>query len=217
MLRLIIYQETAHFRIATIGNPYMSYFLPPPSTVYGFLRRIANYESINYKNTSLSIQGYHNGVSLEKERLILETKKEIKTNIISIQKLHEVKWVIHIKSNEELENKIINSFKKYKGILRFGRTEDLIIDYCLEKVEENERLLSDKAESILNNKIYLKWDMNSNEKFQGQLFSMSLDSEIDENLRINGYKPIQLIYCSVYAAKDKLRITDGEYYISWIT
>ena len=192
----------------------MSYLLPPPSTVYGFLRKIANYESINYKNTQLSIQGFHKGVSFEKERLILETKKEIKTNTISIQKLHEVKWIIHIKSSEDLENKIVDSFKEYKGILRFGRTEDLIIDFCLERVEEKSLA---EEENALKNKIYLPWSKNSNEKFKGQLFSMFLDSEVDENLKIVGYKPIQLIYCSVYSAKDKLKKTDGEFYISWIT
>jgi len=212
-LRLIFYQETAHFRIATIGNPYLSYLLPPPSTVYGFLRKITDYESINYKNTYLSIQGFHKGVSLEKERLILETKKEIKTNIISIQKLHEVKWIIHIKSEESLESKIENFLNEYKGVLRFGRTEDLIIDYCLERVEENEKISSE--EDALKNNIYLSW--NKGERFKGQLFSMFLDSEVDENLKIIGYKPIQLIYCSAYSVKDKLKITDGEYYISWIT
>jgi len=56
MLRLEIYQETAHFRIPTIGMPYLSYPLPPPSTIYGFLRAITDYESINYQNTKLSIQ-----------------------------------------------------------------------------------------------------------------------------------------------------------------
>jgi CRISPR-associated protein Cas5t len=214
LLRLIIYQETAHFRIATIGNPYLSYLLPPPSTVYGFLRKITNYERVNYSNTHLSIQGFHKGVSIEKERLILETKKEIKTNIISIQKLHEVQWVIHIKSNEDLEKKIENSITEYKGILRFGRTEDLIIDFCLDKVEEKGNVLA-KEDNALRNNIYLPWI--SGEKFKGQLFSMFLDSEVDENLRIVGYIPIQLIYCSIYSAKDKLKITDGEYYISWIT
>ncbi|MFN3788026.1 MAG: CRISPR-associated protein Cas5, partial [Sulfurihydrogenibium azorense] len=76
MLRLKIYQESAHFRMPTIGTPYLSYPLPPPSTVYGFLRFITDYRSINFENTKLSIQGSYKGVSFEKERLILDTKKE---------------------------------------------------------------------------------------------------------------------------------------------
>lgn len=215
MLRLIIYQETAHFRIATIGNPYICYLLPPPSTLYGFLRKISNYESINYKNTHLSIQGVSKGISLEKERLILETKKGIKTNIIPIQKLHENKWIIHIKSEEETEKKIINSLENYGGILRFGRTEDLIIDFSLEKVEEQDIKNSTINQDSLKNNIYLTWEKEKN--FKGQLFSMFLDSEVDANLRITGYKTIQLIYCSLYVAKENIKITDGEYYISWIT
>jgi CRISPR-associated protein Cas5, N-terminal domain len=74
MLRLEIHQESAHFRIPTVGNPFLSYPLPPPSTVYGFLRAITNYESINFENTKLSIQGTYKGVSFEKERLFCELK-----------------------------------------------------------------------------------------------------------------------------------------------
>ena len=76
MIRLEIYQETAHFRIPTVGNPYISYPLPPPSTIYGFLRAITDYESINPENTKLSIQGSYKSVSIEKEQLILETKRK---------------------------------------------------------------------------------------------------------------------------------------------
>lgn len=215
MLRLKIYQETSHFRIATIGNPYLSYLLPPPSTVYGFLRKITNYENINYKNTKLSIQGFFNGMSFEKERLVLETKKGIKTNIIPIQKLHETQWVIHINSEEILEQKIFNSLKKNKDILRFGRTEDLIIDYSFEKVGEQDIKNFNPEENILHKyNIYLTWKNGMN--FKGQIFSMFVDSEVDENLKIIGYKPIQLIYCSINTIKENIKITDGKYYVAWI-
>ncbi|MGC8771402.1 MAG: CRISPR-associated protein Cas5 [Brevinematia bacterium] len=214
MLRLTIYQETAHFRIPTIGNPYMSYLLPPPSTIYGFLRRITNYESINYQNTDLSIQGKYDGVSIEKERLILETKKEMKTNIIPIQKLYNAKWIIHINSTDNVEDDILTSLEKPNCVLRLGRTEDLIIDYEIEKIEIKEMGLENLDFVYLNYSIYRKWDKGKD--FKGQLFSMFLDSEVDESLRITGYKPIQLIYSSIWSARDDIKIWDGKYLISWL-
>lgn len=214
MLRLIIYQETAHFRIPTIGNPYMTYLLPPPSTIYGFLRKITNYKSINYLNTKLSIQGKYDGVSIEKERLILETKKEIKTNIIPIQKLYRTEWIIHV--NSEYEGDILEGFNNSSCILRLGRTEDLIIDYKIENVKEKEYKNSSNLNfEYMNYSIYRKWERN--ETFKGQLFSMFLDSEVDKELKIIGYKPIQLIYSSIDSARKSIKSWDGEYIISWLT
>jgi len=215
LLRLTVYQEVAHFRIPTIGNPYMTYLLPPPSTIYGFLRRITNYKSINYQNTQLSIQGKYEGFSIEKERLILETKKEMKTNIIPIQKLYNSKWIIHIKSSDKIEDDILTAFEKPNCVLRLGRTEDLIIDYKIEKIEIKEVGLENLDFEYLNYSIYRKWDKGK--YFKGQLFSMFLDSEVDESLRIIGYKPIQLIYSSIWNARDDIKIWDGLYLISWLT
>jgi len=213
LLRLEIYQETAHFRIATIGNPYLSYLLPPPSTIYGFLRKMTNYESINYTNTKLSIQGRYEAVSLEKERLVLETKKEIKTNIIPIQKLHNAKWIIHINSSQDFENKIKNAFGSFSGVLRLGRTEDLIIDYAI--IEIKEKTIENNINIKEDYFIYRKWEKGKD--FKGQLFSMFLDSEVDENKKIIGYKPIQLIYSSVGNVKNEIKTCDGGYLVSWIS
>ena len=211
MLRLEIYQETAHFRIPTIGTPYLSYPLPPPSTIYGFLRNITNYESINYQNTKLSIQGYFRSVSLEKERLILETKKEIKTNIIPIQKLHQCKWIIHIKS--PFEEKIKASIENTSRILRLGRKEDMIIDIDVKQVEEKP---FDRWENNLkeDTKIYKTWNINEN--INGSLFKMTLDTEVDENKNIVGYKPINLIYLNTRNLKKSAKIFDGEYLVEFI-
>ncbi len=210
MLRVIIEQETAHFRIPTIGNPYMTYLLPPPSTIYGFLRKITNYKSINYKNTLLSIQGKHEGFSMEKERLILETKKEIKTNIIPIQKMHNAKWIIHVNS-PGYEQDIMNALSSNTCVLRLGRTEDLIIDVEVREITETQKSGNENDDCF----IYTKWEKGKD--FKGQLFSMFLDSEVNDDLKIIGYKPIQLIYSSVYSIKKQLEKSDGEYLISWIT
>jgi len=209
LLRLIIYQETAHFRIATIGNPYLTYLLPPPSTIYGFLRKITNYKSINYQNTKLSIQGIYESISLEKERLTLETKREIKTNIIPIQKLHNSTWIIHIDSVYDREIK--EGINDYVGILRLGRVEDLIIDFSLEEIMISD---NDYKNIDVDYFIYKKWEQGKD--FKGQLFSMFIDSEVDEKLNIIGYKPVQLIYSSVYSSLDEIKCSDGKYLVSWI-
>ena len=216
MLRLEIYQETAHFRIATIGMPYLSYPLPPPSTVFGFLRAITDYESINYQNTKISIQGVYESNSLEKEQLILQTKKEIKTNIIPIQKLHQCTWIIHIKS--PFEEKIKNAIRNSSKILRLGRKEDIVIDINLCDVEEQ------KFDSFYNSpkteiegiklKTYKNW--NKDEDTKGSLFKMALDTVVNEQKEIIGYKPINLIYLNIDNIKDYIKSYDGEYLINWI-
>jgi CRISPR-associated protein Cas5t len=213
MIRLEIYQETAHFRIPTIGNPYLTYPLPPPSTVYGFLRFITDYESINPENTRLSIQGNFEGISIEKEQLLLETKKEIKTNIISIQKLHQCRWVIHIKS-PLFEEKIIEALGNSSKILRLGRKEDMIIDIFvktgLEELNFNRR--EDEYDKKL--KIYKKWQQN--EDLEGSLFKMALDTKVDDNKEIVGYIPVNLIYISTRKLSKSAKVFDGEYLIEWI-
>ena len=213
MIRLEIYQETAHFRIPTIGNPYLTYPLPPPSTVYGFLRFITDYESINPENTRLSIQGNFEGISIEKEQLLLETKKEIKTNIISIQKLHQCRWVIHIKS-PLFEEKIIEALGNSSKILRLGRKEDMIIDIFIKTgLEElNFNRWEDEYDKKL--KIYKKWQQN--EDLEGSLFKMALDTKVDDNKEIVGYIPVNLIYISTRKLSKSAKVFDGEYLIEWI-
>lgn len=216
MLRLEIYQETAHFRIATIGIPYLSYPLPPPSTVFGFLRAITDYESINYQNTKLSIQGVYKSTSLEKEQLILQTKKEIKTNIIPIQKLHQCKWIIHI--NSQFEEKIKNAIQNSSKILRLGRKEDLVIDINLYDVEEQEfdklKIFPKTEIEGIKLKTYKNW--NKDEDTKGSLFKMALDTVVNQQKEIIGYKPINLIYLNIDNIKDHIKSYDGEYLINWI-
>jgi CRISPR-associated protein Cas5t len=212
MLRLKIYQETAHFRIPTIGNPYLSYPLPPPSTIYGFLRFITDYESINPDNTKLSIQGFFEGISLEKETLFLETKKEHKTNIISIQKLHQCHWIIHIDS-KDYEEKIVNALEKSYKILRLGRKEDLIIDINVETIEEKE---FDQQNDNYNKetKIYKKWEKDKD--LDGSLFKMALDTVVDNNKKIIGYKYVDLVYTTSRRVASNCKKFDGTYLIEWI-
>ncbi len=205
MIRLEVFQETAHYRIPTIGNPYLSYPLIPPSTVFGFLREITNKESINHTNTKLSIQAKYNGISMEKEQLILETKSRLKTNIINIQKLHQVSTIIHVKSADRFEEKIIKGIDSYPGALRLGRREDIIIDISVN---------SDKENADYDVYSYYAY-VNFNEELDGSLFNVTLDSEVDENLKITGYKFINLLYLPVGTTK-KACVFDGNYCVNFI-
>ncbi|MGC9007022.1 MAG: CRISPR-associated protein Cas5 [Sulfurihydrogenibium sp.] len=214
MIRLKIYQESAHFRIPTIGNPYLSYPLPPPSTVYGFLRAITGYESINSENTRLSIQGRFEGISFEKEQLILTTLEETKTNIIPIQKLHQCNWVIHIDS--KFEDKIVSCITKSPKALRLGRKEDLIIDIQVDYVDKIE-FNKDEHQCDEKNKIYKLWNWNQEKDIKGSLFRISLDTIVNEKKEIIGYKYVNLIYTSVFNLLKDSKTFDGQYIIEWLS
>ena len=212
MIRLEIYQETAHFRIPTVGNPYLSYPLPPPSTIYGFLRAITNYESINHENTKLSIQGSYKSISVEIEQLFKLRKGSSDTDIIPIQKLHECRWIIHIKS--PFEEKIVKSIRNSPKIFRLGRQEDLIIDISVkENIEElSFNKYKNKYQDWTN--IYLNWTKEDKQK--GSLFNMALDTVVDENKNITGYKPINLVYTKTRTVSKDVKIFDGEYILSFV-
>jgi len=213
MLRLEIYQETAHFRIPTIGNPYLSYPLPPPSTVYGFLRAITGYEKINPTNTKISIQGKFDALSFEKERLLLEKKKDIKPNIVSIQKLHQCFWIIHVDSPHE--EKIVYGIQNSPRILRLSRKEDLIIDISfntnLETIEFKRETCSYRDDF----KIYVPWEQDK--EVNGSLFRIALDSKLNGKNEISGYEFVNLIYTSTRKFSKVAKVYDGEYLISWIS
>ena len=213
MLRLEIYQETAHFRIPTIGNPYLSYPLPPPSTVYGFLRAITGYEKINPVNTKISIQGKFNALSFEKERLLLEKKKDIKPNIVSIQKLHQCFWIIHVDSPHE--EKIVYGVQNSSRILRLGRKEDLIIDISLNTDLETVEFKRETCSYRDIFKIYVPWEQDK--EINGSLFRIALDSKLNEKNEISGYEFVNLIYTSTRKFSKVAKVYDGEYLISWIS
>ncbi|HQB92979.1 MAG TPA: CRISPR-associated protein Cas5 [Smithellaceae bacterium] len=186
MLRIEIYQESAHYRMPTIGNPYLTYPLVPPSTFYGFLRGITKKESINHENTKLAISGKYQGVSIEKERLYLEKSKGSSQNIISIQCLHQVRSVVFVVTPFEFENKIVNGFNTFSGAMRLGRQEDLIIDYSISKIDDDVKRLTYPSE-------FCAYANFTNDR-SGALFNMPYDSLVDENKNITGYRFINLLY-----------------------
>lgn len=239
MLRLCIYQETAHFRIPTIGMPVLSYPLPPPSTVFGFLRAITNYKSINYHNTRLSIQGIAEGYSFEKEYLDLTTLTESKKNIITLQKFYGCSWVIHIES--EFEDDILDAVDNSSRIFRLGRSEDLIISIDITQIPEiysydSRNSGNDTAAGSFENKIdpdnlfiYKRYRFDNVSKQnipKGIMFRMALDTRVDDQKKIIGYEPIQVLYVPTKILplsddqgelqKEKF-YTDGKFIISWLS
>ncbi|TYC01071.1 MAG: CRISPR-associated protein Cas5 [Kosmotoga sp.] len=133
MIKLDIFQQKAHYRIPTIGQPLLSYPIVPPSTIFGFLREITNKTSINFHNTQLAILGKSEGISFEVDWMILNKKSKSNRNIIKTQILRDVNTKIFIKSSQEIESKILSGLSNYKNALRLGRREDLILDFNYEK------------------------------------------------------------------------------------
>lgn len=187
MIKLDIFQQKAHYRIPTIGQPLLSYPIVPPSTIFGFLREITNKTSINFHNTQLAILGKSEGISFEVDWMILNKKSKSNRNIIKTQILRDVNTKIFIKSSQEIESKILSGLSNYKNALRLGRREDLILDFNYEKSTSKKNL------SDFNTDYYYTY-YNNNENSEGAMFRIPLDSTVDSAMNVIGYKFTNLIY-----------------------
>lgn len=127
-LRLSIKQKTACYRIPTTsGGVWLSYPLPPYSTIYGFLRAICNQkeetdQSINYRNTYLSISGKYETTYFDLQTM----HKTVNTEPYRIQTLYNVDLIIYIVTDELRLNLIRDALKNPPFSLSLGRKEDLI-------------------------------------------------------------------------------------------
>ncbi|ADR19819.1 CRISPR-associated protein Cas5 [Calditerrivibrio nitroreducens] len=177
MLRIEIYQQNACYRIPEIGNPILTFPLVPPSTIFGLLRYITSYSSINKYNTKIAISGIYES----KIRHIITNhitgisdKGKYKSNIIPTEELFNVKHIIHIESN--FENKINECIDK---ATRLGRMEDLINKIEIITSSEKKSNSCDLSEiKNLNYYIYVPFD-----KFESMnslaIFNVPLDSDKD--------------------------------------
>ena len=226
MLRVKIIQETAHFRIPTIGVINITYPLPPPSTVYGFLRHATDLP-INAGNTKIAIQGSYEGSSIEIEKLIEEKGGKTTSNVIRTQILYGCEWIIHLKSEPEFENEILSRLENSGKITRFGRTQDLIIDFSVEEVEEKELsvyVLTEDGNDIQNKSNYYvnpeKMDLEYSSKYvSGSMYLVPFDTDFKDNK--TRYKHIfkRLIYtdADIQVNDDyKDKTYDGKYVVCWI-
>ena len=229
VLRLKIVQETAHFRIPTSGAPapLLTYPLPPPSTVFGFLRRITKAPEINYKHVALSIQGRWSSISNDIERLLFfeygsqQKPGNIlpdKTNVVKIHKLHECVWIIHIKSTKDIIEQIEQAIKTYPHAFRLGRKEDLIIDIEKTRVSLKNSNFDDKYDINKDNYIYMPWKKTgkTDNLFRGNMYRAALDIIVkDSSIEEIVYVP--LLFDSAEALEyNKEVFLDGEYPVVWL-
>lgn len=186
MIMVNIKQLTACFSMPTVVSPQqMTYPLPPPSTIYGFLRTLTGNMDISYKNTALSIQGSYETKTSSLERVVKKDKKDIVKFIV----LFNCNWIVHIKSTyeEEIEKAIIKQDK----LLRLGRREDFVIDISVKRVKTTPLDPLYVNPETYENGIYLKTDIYKKYKIPGHAFRMSIDTEkIKINKNTTGLKHI---------------------------
>lgn len=136
MIRIDIRQPFALFKMVEIGNPLLSYPLAPPSTVFGFLRKITGGESINYQNTRLAISGHYAGIARHIVQNHMRRKGDSKymSNVIPTEDLFDAVHHIHVDS-PRFENAIEKSVGNAR---RLGRTENLITSVEITRVSAAE-------------------------------------------------------------------------------
>lgn len=177
MLKIEIKQQNACFKIPQMGNPILTYPLAPPSTVFGLLRYITSYQSINKDNTKIAISGIYES----KLRHIITNHitgvsddGKYKSNIIPTEELYNVTHIIHIESKNDFEKSIKDNINKS---IRFGRQEDLITEIECKEVKQNSINGDIDYEKIknLNHYIYLPFE-NFRSLSSLAMFNASLDS-----------------------------------------
>jgi len=226
MLRIEIKQNIACYQIPEIGNPILTYPLVPPSTVFGLLRFICDYESINFENTQIAISGNYE----TKTRHIITNHITgisdngiYKSNIIPTEELYNISHIIHI-SNKEFENKIMENL--YKAT-RLGRKEDLITEIKCEKVDELKNINAERLDlsKVVNIDNYLYIPFGKNRVMEAlSIFRISLDSDkslLDQGvLKMHFIRVLFLKVQSFILKKENLLVSennDGKYYVfEWI-
>ena len=122
MLRLKLYQQSAFFRIPETGAVMVSYPLAPPSTIYGLLRHITGYLSINPKTAKIGITGCSKAKMKHIVRHTITTKTGGTLNVLPMEELVDVTHNLYISSQYEEE-----IMKNVNVIQRFGRSEDIVV------------------------------------------------------------------------------------------
>jgi len=227
MLRIEIKQNIACYQIPEIGNPILTYPLVPPSTVFGLLRFICDYESINFENTQIAISGNYE----TKTRHIITNhitgisdKGQYKSNIIPTEELYNVSHLLHIRSTKEIENKISENLNK---ATRLGRKEDLITEIKCEQVDEQTEINVEDLDitKVVNKGDYLYIPFDKNRDMEAlSIFRISLDSDkslLDQGvLKMHFIRVLFLKVQSFILKKEKFLVSknnDGKYYVfEWI-
>jgi CRISPR-associated protein Cas5t len=220
MLRIEILQPNACYRIPQMGNPILTFPLAPPSTVFGLLRHITSYESINNNNTRVAISGIYES----KIRHIvtnhitgISDKGNYKSNIIPTEELFQIKHIIHIKSDNNFEKKINENIHK---AVRFGRSEDIITKITCHKIGGFED--SNFNYNIKNLNYYIYLPFNEFKELDAlSVFNVPLDS--DKHLLEQGILKmyfVKLLFLKIQKVvtkyKSKVNLDEDGYHYEWI-
>ncbi len=175
MIRIDIFQPIACYRIPEIGNPMLSFPLVPPATMYGLLRYITGYLSINKDNTRLAISGKYEGKTRHiviNHQTTQGDKGKYKSNKIPIEELYNISHFIHVDSPYEKE--IVGAIYNAQ---RMGRREDVITSIACCKVEATIKNALDVSITTISNneaKMYIPF----NPQIHGiGIFKIPLDSD----------------------------------------
>ena len=189
-LRLEIKQKSACFRMPTTSGIWLSYPLPPYSTIFGFLRAICQQaeetkKSINYKNTKLSISGNYRSTFFDLQTMHREdiTSKQGVTEPYKIQQLYDIDLVIYIVSDEARLSIIEKGLRHPPFSLSLGRKEDLITNlkyYRIEVTKSNADELNTVKKfmpSYIPKSIVSQYDLRDDKgTLNGVFYQISLDS-----------------------------------------
>lgn len=203
-IKLFLKQETANYKKPSSFQLKESYPLPPFSTVIGMVHSLCEFEE--YMPMKISIQGrynskvndlftryeFKNAMKFEKGRHNIKVGEYgIARGISTTELLVDVELMIHIVPEEqELVEKIYDSFLYPREYISLGRREDLVI---LDKVEivdfdeielEEDKNLRNKFSTYIPIDIYNTNDMKIDrhigipEEYRGTMYNLTRDYQL---------------------------------------
>ena len=155
ILKLKLFQETACYKKPFAFRIEETYPLPPYSTVIGMFHKIIGAKPGEYYNMNISIQGDYESLNLDsltKIKFASEEKKrkyknkygidiDATTSLFYSQFLFDVNLIIHVKSNDDIIDKIYNNIINGENSFVLGKNSDLVrvdlISYVTESDVEN--------------------------------------------------------------------------------
>lgn len=188
ILRILVEQQTAHFKIPTCGKVLLSYPLPPPSVIYGFLRKISGMDKefgkISNKTLALSISGKWNAKRFDYQRMHRPQSPKDGPEILNVEKLFNAQFKIYLKAESELIKRIEESLTSPSCILKIGRSDDVVtgFDYyraniLAKNLREIDSAMREKIK--IANEGYYFWipnDEAKKRKIQGMPYKVTIDS-----------------------------------------
>lgn len=198
-LRIKAFQETACYTKPFANKVTETYPLPPYSTVKGMIHALLDAEELI--PFSLSIQGDYESMIIDYRKTYFVKKKEFNMPIILdglmidtpsfpnmtsmplyTHMLYNITLVIHIKAEEEISERILNSFHNRDIHLSLGRQEDILRIDEVKKVDLDELDLFEGKE--LKHSMYIPTSfIHEDERKRGIPYLLNWTYEIKKGIR----------------------------------